>query len=159
MWVMLLLIMQFKHFFADYLLQGQYMMGKFKSGLGFVLPLLTHVSVHGIFTFSISWIVSNNVLFALILAIFDMTVHFIMDRIKASPNLLGRFKALSYNEMMAIQQMPVESEQRELALRNNRMFWIGLGLDQSVHHVTDIIIVYELVNWTRYWIEVAKVII
>jgi hypothetical protein len=61
--------------------------------------------------------------------------------------------------MMAIQQMPVESEQRELALRNNRMFWIGLGLDQSVHHVTDIIIVYELVNWTRYWIEVAKVII
>jgi hypothetical protein len=50
---LLLLLFQFKHFIADYPLQGEYMLGKFKDK-GWMLPLFAHVGVHGAFTFIIS---------------------------------------------------------------------------------------------------------
>lgn len=113
----LMVIFQFKHFFADYPLQGKYMLGKFKGGTEWILPLLLHCSVHAAFTLLIClWI--NPALWWL--CFLDLTSHFIMDRIKASPNLLGKFKV----------------EQRQ--------FWINLGIDQLVHHLSDILIVWLL---------------
>ena len=108
----LLLWFQFKHFLADYPLQmSDYMMGKFNRK-GWVLPLLSHVSVHGFMTLMICS-VFVPVWLSFVLALTDMTIHFIIDRIKASPNLLGRYKD-----------------------RNTPAYWNTLGLDQMVHHLT-----------------------
>jgi hypothetical protein len=127
----LLALFQVKHFLADYLFQTHYMLGKFKSGTKWVLPLLAHSAVHALMTFILvrcfrDWRISAE------LALIDLSVHFAMDRVKASPRLLGRFKALSAKEMLAIQS---SSRPCQEALRSNTYFWWSLGFDQMVHHM------------------------
>jgi hypothetical protein len=156
----LLAIYQLKHFIADYPLQGKYMLGKFKPGFGFILPLLAHVSIHGLFTFLIALGFSRNMGFSSLLALFDMTIHFVMDRIKASPDLLGRFEALSKDDYvvlmtthMAIIKGPqgepclswVDDETKNRKLKSNVYFWWCLGLDQAVHHLTHYAVIYFLI--------------
>lgn len=116
----LLVAFQIKHFLADYIYQNAYMLGKFKEK-GWVLPLLSHVSFHGAFTIAIAAFYVANWWIVLGLALFDMTIHFIMDRIKASPKMLGRFN----------------TTQKE--------FWWSLGLDQMVHHLTHYAIIAFIV--------------
>lgn len=116
----LLILFQLKHFLADYPLQGKYMLGKFKDS-GWVAPLSAHCGVHAFFTLCISLaLVSWE--YAIALACFDFVVHFIMDRVKASPRLLGRYA-------------PTESK-----------FWYALGFDQMVHHLTHYAIVAILIH-------------
>lgn len=115
----LLFLYQAKHFVCDFVLQTQYMLGKFKES-GWVLPLLAHSGVHSLATFVIA-IVFVGPLFALLLAVFDLVVHFTMDRIKASPNLGGKYN-------------PTE-----------KRFWQYLGVDQMVHHVTHYVIILCIV--------------
>jgi hypothetical protein len=114
----LLVIYQFKHFVADYPLQGRYMLGKFKSGREWILPLAAHATVHFAFTFAICLAVRPT--FALPLALLDFCVHFVVDRVKASPHLLGRFK-------------PTQP-----------YFWWALGADQMAHHLTHYLIIWRL---------------
>lgn len=117
----LLILFQIKHFVADFPLQGQYMLGKFKSGTEWILPLMAHSSVHAMGTFIISILfVSFNV--ALSLAVLDFVIHSTMDRIKASPNLLGRFSM------------------------DNKYFWWSLGFDQMIHHLTHYVIIF-IILW------------
>lgn len=176
----LLVVYQIKHFLADYPLQGSYMLGKFKGGLGWILPLAAHTLVHGLFTFAIVivykncvWIedslflngapsltitsihfplVKGSLQLATKLAIFDFSVHFIMDRIKASPAMLGRFKALSANEMKNIlSYLPTlgkagVKEKFGTQLRSNTFFWWALGIDQMVHHLTHYAIIWKLLG-------------
>jgi hypothetical protein len=66
-------------------------------------------------------------------AFLDFFFHFTMDRIKVSPNFLGRFKALSANEF------PTASKQ---ALRYNTFFWWALGFDQMFHHLTHYLLLW-----------------
>lgn len=171
---LLLVIFQIKHFIADYPLQNSYMLGKFKGGWAWLKPLLAHVSVHGLFTFSIS-IFFTTWWLAIILAFVDMIIHFCMDRIKASPNLLAKYKALSGNEFGEIvrkkvmfndamskaldnpQGAPGEAlkavaaradylqESKEL-LKHNTYFWWSLGFDQLIHHLTDLLVIYIIVT-------------
>ena len=89
-----------------------------------------------------------------------MTCHFIMDRIKASPDLLGRYKALDYNCYVGVAQMaegimpvPVAKEEVETKkawaldrLKSNVYFWWCLGLDQGVHHLTHYFIIWRLLS-------------
>src|SRR5271170_5829243 len=96
----LLIIYQIKHFLCDYPFQGKYMLGKFKPFPAFILPLLAHSFVHGLATFGIALYFRPAL--AIPLGLLDMLVDFTVDRIKASPKLLGRFKALSANEMKNI---------------------------------------------------------
>lgn len=163
-WI-LLIVMQFKHFIADYLLQGKYMLGKFKDK-GWGLPLAAHCGVHFLFTFIISFItfypeyryikgesqLSSLILFGILLGLLDFGIHFVMDRIKASPQMLGRYQALSKNEMIT-EILPVinntEHPQRGEAtqrVKSNVLFWWSLGLDQMVHHLTDILIIYIILK-------------
>ena|ERR1700740_2836371 len=152
--LILLLIFQLKHFIADYPLQNEYMLGKFKDK-GWILPLLTHCLVQLVFTFTISLIYSNSLILALKLSIFDLTIHFIMDRIKASPKMLGRFEALTkrdfieyQNDLRASFEMYKHTITKpfEKRKRSNKLFWWSLGLDQMIHHITDILIIYFLVK-------------
>lgn len=113
----LLVLFQFKHFLADYPLQGRYMLGKFKTGFEWVLPLLAHAGMHALFTFVIL-VNFTSPIFACKLSVFDAAVHFVVDRIKASPNLLGRWKP------------------------DKPYFWWALGADQMCHHLTHYLIIY-----------------
>lgn len=162
----LLVIYQIKHYIADFPLQNSYMLGKFKYE-GWALPLLAHVAVHGLFTFIISFgyivfkyqnrdvefMYPGILILCIIPALFDMTIHFIMDRIKASPNLLGRFKALSANEMNTllsyIPTLGKEGVMKNFSdkFRSNTLFWHSLGIDQGVHHLTHYAIIYFLVRY------------
>jgi len=140
--------MQFKHFIADYLLQGKYMLGKFKDK-GWILPLSAHCVIHYLFTASIAVACGLSTFQAFLLGALDFTIHFIMDRIKASPKMLGRYAALSKNEMYAIihrqRNNGLMPDDKEL-LKSNVLFWWSLGLDQMVHHLTDILIIYLIVS-------------
>ena len=116
----LLVLYQLKHFLADYPLQTAYMLGKFKE-VGWKLPLSAHCLVHSLMTFAIC-LIFTDVTFTLMMVALDFSMHFLMDRLKASPNHLGRFKI----------------EQKE--------FWWALGLDQMVHHLTHYFIIYLVVT-------------
>jgi hypothetical protein len=117
----LLIAFQLKHFLADYPLQmNAYMQGKFNRE-GWVMPLLSHVAVHGFFTLLIC-LVFVPVWLAVVLSVADMTIHFVMDRIKASPDLLGRYKD-----------------------KDQPAYWNTLGLDQAVHHLTHYGIILTIV--------------
>jgi hypothetical protein len=128
----LLVAFQVKHFVADYPLQGRYMLGKFREDWSFVLPLLAHVGVHALGTFFIAcWF---GVAQAIALALFDASIHFVMDRIKASKRYLGRFKPLTADTA----PMATAAQWRQ-----NDRFWWSLGFDQGVHHLTH----YAIIFW------------
>jgi hypothetical protein len=118
---LLLVLFQIKHFLCDYPLQGAYMLGKFKTGKDWILPLSAHAGVHFLGTLFVSlWFVPFG--FAVLLSVTDFAVHFSVDRIKASPNLLGRWKP------------------------DNRYFWWALGGDQMAHHLTHYAIIAAIVG-------------
>lgn len=158
----LLIMFQIKHFLADYPLQGSYMLGKFKPGWDFVKPLLAHVGVHMVFTYLIlllccPWLVGWQLI---TLTLTDGVIHFVMDRIKAGPKYLGRFKTVNqfqldvYKEMEDVIKYKYEGDpDKELmleevhkekmdALKQTPYFWWSLGLDQMVHHLTHYLIVF-----------------
>jgi len=123
----LLVIYQFKHFFADFPLHGKYMLRKFADDWSFLGPLAAHCSVHAGFTFGIVLLFTRSFMLALALAGFDFAVHFTMDRMKAGKKYLGRFKALAGKEFATAS---------DEAKRGNAYFWWSLGFDQMVHHLT-----------------------
>lgn len=155
-WI-LLIVYQIKHFVADYPLQIPYMLGKFKPYPAFILPLLAHTAVHGLFTFLIA-LCFKSVGVAIALGLADMGIHFLVDRVKASPDLLGRFQALSKKEFLEIMdnmkyysQFPGTTTtmqtkpQCEAKLKSNVYFWWALGIDQMAHHLTHYAIIAILV--------------
>ena len=128
----LLVLFQIKHFLADFPLQNEYMLGKFKNGREFILPLVAHCGVHAVFTFGIALTFTSAVSFSIVLALFDFAVHFTMDRLKAGKKYLGRFKPLTaqeYPEATAVQK------------KHNKFFWWSIGFDQMVHHLTHYVII------------------
>ena len=121
----LLVIYQFKHLIADYFLQGKYMLGKFNK-VGWALPLLAHVGVHGGFTFVIAYAFTalgnsyDPLRMALGLALLDGSVHFAMDKLKVEAS-------------------------RNLDKNKDAGYWHWLGIDQMVHHFTHYYIIYRLI--------------
>lgn len=141
---LLLVVYQLKHYLADYPLQTPYMLGKFKPGWDWVKPLLAHAGVHGLFTLLIATAVNPSMWW---LAVLDFVIHFTMDRIKASPNLMGRWKALSANDFMRLHSdrgHAISESQFQASLRSNMLFWWALGIDQMVHHLTHYLIIFLL---------------
>lgn len=166
----LLIAYQLKHFVADFLLQGKYMLGKFKPGWDFVLPLSAHCGVHALLTLIIVWQTNQSYWW---LAIVDFVVHFIMDRIKASPKMLGRYTALSKAEMVRIMKFQSTRDpsdfnpeclvytqgdlERKEQLRSNILFWWSLGFDQMVHSLTHYFIIFMLVKDMNEFAELMLV--
>lgn len=137
----LLAVYQLKHWMADYPLQNEYMLGKFQPGWGFVGPLAMHVTIHGGLTFIIVVAVTHMLGLALAVAAFDLTVHFFMDRLKAGPKYMGRWKPLTAAQWMDAKKKLTlgiwdKSENPAGALQGNVLFWWALGIDQMVHHLT-----------------------
>ncbi len=149
--ILLLVVFQIKHFVADYPCQTSYMMGKFKAQ-GWVLPLLAHAGVHGGLTFLIALAWSGSPLPAFGLSLLDLCVHFGVDRVKASPRLLGRFKPLFGEEFKAVQALAANHRETVAGyyaakrLQQNTFFWWSLGLDQALHHLTHYAIIWFLLS-------------
>jgi hypothetical protein len=168
----LLMVYQLKHFAADYLLQGEYMLGKFKDH-GWLRPLLAHAGVHATFTYAIAAGVfllagfPNPLAPALMIGLFDGTIHFVMDRLKAGSKYMGRWKAITSPEYVAYKKtlaakvgdkyfeptfdqwctyeeemLGQDQADARKALRGNRLFWIALGFDQMVHHLTHYVCIF-----------------
>jgi hypothetical protein len=114
----LLIFFQFKHFFADYVLQNVWMLQKSRAGWDFVAPLAIHCGVHAALTLAVALYVNSNFWW---LAVLDFAVHFTMDRIKAGPRYLGRFHD-----------------------PHSKAFWVAFGFDQMIHHLTHLYIAWEL---------------
>lgn len=150
--VLLFVIFQLKHFLADYPLQTLFpsMLGKFLER-GWAKPLAVHCLVHAAFTAAIAlWFLTYayhyrhpwTELQVLLVAGFDFGAHFIMDRVKAAPHLMGRWKALSKADYLAAaQQAACGSAAGKRALRGNMMHYNALGFDQLVHHLTHYVII------------------
>lgn len=166
-------LFQLKHFLSDYPLQTPWMLGKFKD-VGWVKPLAAHCAVHAVFTFTISVILTGNVLLSMGVALLDSSLHFVMDRVKASPKLLGRYEALTkadfkahaakmerlnkemYDltlfqdslEYAAEKQTQINDENVEwlAKLKSNTYFWWSLGVDQTFHHLTDLGVAFIIVQ-------------
>ena len=148
---LLLIVYQLKHFIADYLLQGEYMLGKFKPDWSFIKPLLAHVGVHAIFTFTIATLLVAWPI-ALGLALLDAIVHFTMDRVKAGHKYLGKYKPVTSKEYIDAKNIidshtasTVTINKEKNRLRSNVLFWWSLGLDQMVHHLTHYSIIYLII--------------
>lgn len=163
----LLVIYQIKHWLADYPLQTKFMLGKFKPGWAWVYPLFTHACVHALFTSIIVYFVKPELWW---LAWVDFVIHFTMDRIKASPSLMGKWKALSPERFKELEKMksdlgltdedecrPWDGQFERCKNCNfwdiyrkehwhNKLFWWALGIDQMVHHLTHYLIIWFLVR-------------
>jgi len=114
----LLLAFQLKHWTCDFLLQNYYMLGKFNRDWSFVLPLLVHSAVHAVGSLLICLVIDYSVWW---LCLIDLATHFVIDRIKASPRMLGR-----YTDHMDVR------------------YWWALGADQMAHQFVYIGIVFQL---------------
>lgn len=167
-WILLILF-QLKHFIADYPLQNEYMLGKFKN-TGWIKPLSAHCGVQAMFTYLIAVFALPNapksVGVALGLAALDFSIHFTMDRIKASPKMLGRYESISKDQYrgliesqklaqsgadyIIVPELVGESKrilkEIEGKFKSNKYFWWSLGFDQMIHHLTDVLIVFLIVK-------------
>lgn len=157
---LLLIVYQLKHFVADYPLQGSYMLGKFKPYPHFILPLLSHGLVHGVFTFLIALYFKSWETAALLGAL-DMGIHSVVDWAKANPSIGGKFAALSKAEFVALIADPpmkltrnthepiiVEVSETEAAKmrQSNMYFWWALGADQLAHHLTHYLLIFIILS-------------
>jgi hypothetical protein len=149
----LLVVYQLKHFIADFPLQGEYMLRKFHADWRVWVPALSaHAGVHAIFTLFIAgYLVGGFLPFAL--AAFDFVMHFTMDRVKASPNLMGRWKSLSARDYAYYKNCagqagahPNVEKQTSKIFKGNTYFWWALGFDQMFHHLTHYIIIACLIS-------------
>lgn len=123
--LVLLLLFQLKHLIADYYLQFPYMYknkGKKENWFG---PLLDHTIMHAsgtalIIFFYFGYANKMSLYYLLILIsmlMFDLITHFITDRWKATRKT-----------------DPSQS-----------WFWHSLGIDQMIHHIVGILIVFGIV--------------
>lgn len=115
---LLLVFFQLKHLLADYLWQGNYMLGKFKEK-GWALPLSAHGGVHAFFTFLIVGAYTMNPFAAVCLAVADFILHVLVDRMKVVSS-------------------------RDLTPQNAK-FWHMLGCDQFLHHMTHYAIIFVMI--------------
>lgn len=117
---LLFILFQVKHFVADFPLQREYMLKKVQPGWGFAVPLMVHCGVHAIITLAILLYFKPSLWW---LSLVDFVVHFFMDRIKSGPKYLGRYTD-----------------------KAKASYWNVFGIDQMVHHLTSILIIWMLVT-------------
>ena len=145
----LLTLYQLKHYYADYIWQNDYMLGKFREK-GWVLPLAAHAGVHALCTLII---VSGALLYygifqahwvaVLGLTTADLVTHFVVDRLKAGPSWLGRFRSICQHDLLRKSRMSVDRWEHKKF--SNTLFWRALGTDQMLHHLTHYYIIRAVI--------------
>ena len=118
-----LVIFQVAHYLADFPLQNEYHLGKFNKE-NWIYPLAAHVHIHsllmgisfhisGLIALTLDYNISMPLLVSLSCLIYlvNFVSHFVVDRIKASPSLGGRWKYPS------------------------KAYFNALGFDQMIHEI------------------------
>lgn len=110
-----------KHYICDFPLQTPYMLRKGKSGTEWIVPLLSHALMHASFTAVILLIWKPQFV---VLAVLDLSLHFVIDRIKATYKLPeGQWKP----------------EEKGIYLTK---YYAAFGKDQLAHYLTYALLVY-----------------
>lgn len=108
--LLLFFLFELKHFICDGLLQTVYHLGKFNDKFkDYWKPLLNHAWINGIGASMIAISFSNGHKIAWMIFGLEIVLHFVIDRLKASKKLLGRWKT------------------------DQAMFWHALMFDQMLH--------------------------
>jgi Protein of unknown function (DUF3307) len=108
-----------KHLLADFILQNRWMAYGKAQRRGWSLPMMAHISVHGMMTALILLPITPDLVW---LAGIDMLAHFLIDKSKA---MLSQF-------------LKVDPDSTE--------FWWLMGLDQTLHHATHLTLVAAMAN-------------
>ena len=111
---LLLVAFGIKHFLADFVLQFPYMLGE--KGIYGATGGVHHALLHAAFTFFILVFVATSANEMIGLAALDFAIHYHVDFIKQQLN-------------------------KQLTTADRR-FWLVLGLDQGLHYLTYIGIIY-----------------
>ena len=113
-----MLALTVKHVIADFFLQNAWMaMGK-DAPTGWALPLLAHVSIHGVLTTLLVAAVQPKLWFV---GLIDFAIHITIDRTKGF--LVARYGIKP----------------------GNPWFWWLIGIDQALHHLTNLFLAILLV--------------
>ena len=128
--LILLIAFQIKHLIADYYLQFPYMYenkGKptdpFNNEWIWFRPLFDHAGIHALFTFIILYIagitrlIDITILLIVFMSFIDLSTHFAIDRWKAT----------------------------QKGGPDTAKFWQYLGIDQMLHHLVGIFIIWTIV--------------
>lgn len=125
----LLIAFQLKHFIADYPMQMPYMYMTKGKEKGWIKGLHDHAMIHAAFTSIIVFAycipyrfnVDGYTAFMITaeMIIFDYTTHFVTDRWKATRK----------------------------ADISSSFYWIYLGIDQMIHHIVGIFIIYTITTF------------
>ncbi|MCX7318532.1 MAG: DUF3307 domain-containing protein [Hyphomicrobiales bacterium] len=114
-----MLALTVKHVLADFVLQNAWMaMGKDQK-TGWALPLLVHCLIHGVLTTAIMTVAEPRLWF---LGLVDFAIHITIDRCKGW--LVAHFGVTP----------------------DTRWFWWLIGIDQSLHHLTDFFLAIYIVT-------------
>jgi len=124
----MILMMMFiiKHFLCDFPLQTPYMLGKSKSGMDWILPLLAHSSTHALFSLGILILFQKTEFFWL--AGIELIAHFIIDRIKATHKLKEGVWAPHERGKYLTQ------------------YYVAFGLDQTAHYLTYAAMIFVMIQ-------------
>ena len=113
-----MLALSVKHVLADFFFQNAWM-AKGKDGrTGWALPLLAHVAIHGALTTALVAAVYPKLWFV---GLIDFAIHLAIDRIKGL--LVARF----------------------VIAPGNPWFWWLIGIDQALHHLTNLMLAILIV--------------
>lgn len=107
--IRIFILFQIKHFLCDFIFQSKFMLNKFKGYPDFIAPLLLHSLVNAVGAFLVAVLFSFKL--AILIFLFELMSHFVIDRTKASKELLGRWTP------------------------ENKLFWWSLGFDQMCHQL------------------------
>ena len=153
--LLLFVIFCVKHFIADGPLQTAWMLRKYSAKWDFFKPLFVHSAIHGILTIAIVLFVNPRLWW---LGLIDLVSHFVMDRVKAGPKYMGRWKALSGAEYMGIitsieefkdsknNELILATQMFQRKLKANTYFWWCLTIDQAWHHLTSVFVIWYLLR-------------
>src|SRR6478609_9784850 len=109
-----LILFGLKHWLADFPLQSVYMLGKGKSGLAWIMPLLAHCAVHAGLSLLIILFVNPSMFW---LAGAELIAHFGIDRTKC---------------LYKLPQGVWAPEVKGIYLRK---YFMAFGLDQRAHEI------------------------
>jgi len=120
--LLLMLGFEIKHYFADYALQFQWMIG----GKGNFARIggYAHAGVHVLGTLAVFALLGVAAGLAAALIVFEFVVHYLLD-----------FSKAHFGDHISAAEQP-------------RMFWALNGLDQFFHHLTYVALAYLVVQFT-----------
>jgi len=129
-----------KHFIVDFPLQVPFMY-KNKGIYGHIGGLV-HAQFHGMATYIILLCITHNWWTAFDLSALDFIIHYHVDWAKMN---LNKFEfTMSY---VTKDTTKLIVDKREWKPDTSEYFWWLLGLDQFLHYMTYMLIIYLAVNW------------